>query len=387
MRLMLSIIIFVILTMIYMFNIVNPCELTNSCGQYILPDSKLYINIANSDSWNNVPWNVSGISIVYKFLNNYFNYTFFIMVVFIIINVVFFNVLINKKIINKSSDKNVFLLFLLNPQTIYYIQSPTKEILLYICSIIFLIALLKLKVKFKSTVSYLVISVFGLIIRIQYGLSFITSIFSLILKKNDRIKYVCITFFVLILFLPIIYQLDFLHTYLVSGERFDNSSANGTGFGLILRNYEKVYFGFTLISVPIKIFQNILDPFPSINLLYDHVFNFYGIKDALSFIFIGYVTLSVFFIIVSIIYGARRYRFIYELNSILFVIITIMYFFVGINTFIHGRYLYPILPIVMVFYFLSKKNRNDYLSLRRIRKLSLILWFFISLFIILKLIV
>ena len=136
----------------------------------------------------------------------------------------------------------------------------------------------------------------SLILRVQYGLALLSSYSAKVLSllKVDVIFFTKLVFLTIVSTLFLLYKLPLFETYLQAGAAYLNFEQQGTGLGTFLREQEKVIPFVGLFTVPIKILQNISDPFPNFNLYYHGGYNLYAIKDFLSFFFVGYITIFVF---------------------------------------------------------------------------------------------
>ena len=375
-------VVFIVFAVIYQNFIVIPCmdAVANfNCGQYILPDSNLYMMLSvQTNSLFEYRWNVIGISYFYSVIDTYFDYFTFSCILVLSANIVLFKAL---KYLNLVSGRKVIFLclFVMNPQTIYYVQSPTKEIFLYFlsCLILFFISmnnfnLFKL-ISFSSVTTFL---------RIQSGLSLFSSFIASFLPKKTRVRLVSFVFLCFCSLLPLLYSLSIFNTYLNAGEDYLAAETTGAGIGVFIRNIEQSTLFVGSVTVPIKIFQNIIDPFPLSFLYIKGSVNFYSIKDILAFFMLGYIVLFSFFWFMKINFFRFRPGLSYKYSSLVFVIITVSFLFVGLNTFIHGRYLYPSMPFFLVCFLDSKMDNGvqENRSNRSTRKISAYTWGVISLY-------
>ncbi len=328
---------------------IDPCigSYSSYCSQVFLPDSAKYMEIAKAKYIFDKQWNTIGISILYKYVDEYFSYFYFSLIMYFISNYFLLKVL-DKKGMLRGRGIYLFLAFYILPSSVYYVQSPTKEVFLYFVVCLFLY-FLDISSKTKKT-----IFIFSaLFLRLQYGLALLSSYFSMFFKviKVDVILLTKLTFLLVISSLFLLYKLPAFETYLQAGSDYLELEQQGTGFGGMLRGLEKNIPLVGLITVPIKILQNITEPFPVFNLYYHGEYNFYAIKDVLTFFIGGYVLIFVYIIFFLSFFKGFSHSFFYTKNHYqCYVMLSVVYLLVGINTFIHGRYLYPLFPLFLYIY-------------------------------------
>lgn len=340
---------FFVMAYTYKVLFVEPCigSYSNYCSQVFLPDSAKYMAMAESKYIFDKQWNTIGISILYKYIDEYFSYFYFSIIIHLISNYFLLKTLDNKGML-RGRGIYLFLIFCMLPSSAYYVQSPTKEVFLYFIVCLFLY-FLDVSSKTKKT-----IFIFStLFLRLQYGLAFLSSYFSKFFQMA-KINVVLLTKFVFLLVISslfLLYELPFFETYLQAGTDYLEFEQQGTGFGAILRGLEQNIPLVGLVTVPIKILQNISDPFPSFNLYYHGEYNFYAIKDVLTFLINGYVLIFVYILFILSFFKKMTHSFFYTKNNYQsYIMLSVVYLLVGINTFVQGRYFYPLFPLFLYIY-------------------------------------
>lgn len=340
---------FFVMAYTYKALFVEPCigSYSNYCSQVFLPDSAKYMALAESKYIFDKQWNTIGISILYKYVDEYFPYFYFSLIMYFTSNYFLLKTLDNKGML-RGRGMYLFLVFYMLPSSVYYVQSPTKEVFLYFVVCLFLY-FLDVSSKIKKT-----IFIFStLFLRLQYGLAFLSSYFSKSFKMV-KIDVVFLTKFIFVLAVAslfILYRLPVFETYLQAGSDYLEFEQQGTGFGGVLRGLEQNIPLVGLITVPIKILQNISDPFPMFNLYYHGAYNFYSIKDVLTFFISGYVSIFVYVVFFLSFFKKMTHSFFYTKNNYqCYIMLSVVYLLVGMNTFVQGRYLYPLFPLFLYIY-------------------------------------
>lgn len=330
---------FFLLSLAYNSLLVSKCELY-SCGSVYLPDSQIYMNLYKTSSIELASWNVSGISMIYGITSEIVD-MLYINILLVAISNSFIASLMYKRF-GYNSWLASFILYC-NPAIVYYSQTPTKEVLLYFLTSISIYVFF-----YRKKILLIPILIFGGLVRYQFFISTFSSYCGTLLNRN-RLQTVRFFIFALLVSLPFIYKLPLLEGYLNAEALFLEQSVGSGGVGQYLRSIERTIPLVGIITFPIKSLQNILEPFLGLSLYQGEHLNYYGIKDALSFFFFGwYYIFSLISLLAVIVVGKKKRED--DESFVIFLMLT-SFILVSMNAFVHGRYIFNILPVVVIFYY------------------------------------
>lgn len=333
--------IYVSLCMLYYYYLVVGCDLY-TCGSVYLPDSEIYMHLYNDSDIRWASWNVYGVTIFYGFISGIIDPLYLNLILVVISNGILIGMIFERLPRNKII---VYLVLYCNPAIVYYSQTPTKEIILYFFTTLILYFFVK-----RKKVFYLPVIIFGGVIRYQFFVVTMSSYIGVIFRKNAFLL-VRLSILLLFLLLPLIYNTPLLQGYINAEEIYLTQSSGSSGIGQSLRMLERSIPLVGFITFPIKSLQNILEPFMGLSLYQGDYFNFYGVKDAISFLFFGwyYIYGLVSLLFILLMEDKREYRNADDI-FVIFIVLT-SFIIVSVNTFIHGRYIFNILPVVVYFYY------------------------------------
>lgn len=257
------------------------------------------------------------------------------------------------KLLNINSTLPLLILFL-NPESIYYSQGFLKEIPSLLFVTMFAYYFLK-----KKYVYLVPIILAAGIFRYQIGLILILILCMEIFPKY-KFKILHLFLFLLFALLPVVY------IYLVPAELYYLYSAGSEipplGIGSIIFSSLQNIPLFGYVGIPIRILQNLFEPFPRVPLFYggEGIINLYFVTMLISlfimvFFYIIFFKSSFFFIL-----GKYRNKMSEPLYRLLFIIL-IFAILASINSFVHHRYMYPIVPLMSFMYFIESNKKNIYI--------------------------
>jgi hypothetical protein len=256
----------------------------------------------------------------------------------------------------KTTPTLPLLVLFLNPSTIYYSQTTTKEIPLLLTTAMFVFALVAIRGAWR-VVGVLAVSALTFLFRVQTAIPMLIVFGISYLSAATRRRGILVAVVGLSSILPFLYSSGSLTTDSVDAYRLDAPSVTGWASNVDAGLRRVPFAG--LVLLPIRMFQNATEPFPA--LVFEE-FDF-GAQCviAYSIVLAASVVVTWFFVceFVRVLWrlffhretGPRR------LDSI--VIYTgLFWLMVAINPFVHARYLFNVHPVFALVASINRSSRS-----------------------------
>jgi len=256
-----------------------------------------------------------------------------------------------------ASPRAPLLVLFLNPSTIFYSQTSTKEILTLFASTLFAFALIRAR-----SVSRLILSMVALLMtyafRVQSAIPMLAIFFLSYASSRLQQRAWILMFLGLSLTLPILYSSGLIQAEVAEYFRLEFASVTGTAkyvdFGL-----RQIPFA-GLVLLPFRMLQNATEPFPAL-----HIFQFdvggttvvslYSIVTGATVVVTWFFTCEFIRIFWRLIVrGEEGPR---QIDSII-LYAGLFWLMIATNPFVHTRYLYNVFPIFALISTLNRTHRG-----------------------------
>jgi hypothetical protein len=270
----------------------------------------------------------------------------------------------------QASPSGPLMLLFLNPSTIYYSQTTTKEILTAFATALFAYSIVKGTRTWRGLGVLVALLVTGLF-RAQTALPMLFTVLFLTVSSVNRRRGFLAAFVGISLVLPYLYSRGIIDTFALELYHADVPSVTSLA-RYVDSGIQKVPLA-GLLFLPIRMFQNATEPFPALQFqesdLGTNAISVYAVILGIS------VVLSWFF---TCELGRILWRWLAQRQSgprhleLLVLYATMYWLMVATNPFVHTRYLYAVLPIFALRASLNRASLNamDSAAMSRVKLIS-----------------
>lgn len=304
----------------------------NGFTRVVIPDTFRYFNLGENDFSDVGSVKNSFIpALLWFFLK--FNWYRALWLNFLI-NIaafVFISKILDKQFISKERKTKILVLILFNPGSLYYSLGVLKEPL----TLLFLLSSLYYFLN-KKWLYFVTSCILLVLVRFQF-LYFLLFLFTTNLLKIKRCHFMVFLFLMLALF-PL--WRDFMDVYNSAGEIYRENMQQGYSLGgyvELIRDKVPILSGF---GVVLRMIQSVFEPFLSIGALVEQgALSVFSLVQLISLIFFA-----------PSIFLWFRYFFLSSRSEIEPILQMIFLFIVVVGglSFIHHRYLYPIIILMLI---------------------------------------
>ena len=316
-------------------------------------DTLNYLNIyLNSNIlvyWDANVKNVLLPSTLWALLNgNWLYATFFnILLLFATVN---YLIKIAKELHFKINAKLIIFLVLL-PETFVYLIGVNKEILSLYAFTAAAYYLMK-----KNWLVFFLFLIFITFIRYQFIFGFVFFLFGNAFFKQYNIRFMALSFIMLASIYPLL--ISNIPALGQTDAVLYRSLQPGTGIGVFVESVQWNYYGLSFFATIFRFFQMVTEPWPNTNIFGDNGVNVVYLAYSISAILLLPVWLKYF----RYVFFAVRYPMTITHNENVILCLSFTFFMmVALNSFVHHRYLYPGIGLIILIAFkplVSRINRS-----------------------------
>lgn len=272
------------------------------------------------------------------------------MSLFVNIALLFFAVIYLRKIaehIHLNVSSKVMFLIVLLPETFIYLIGMLKEI-----PTLLLLSAMTLYYLRNQWLRFIVCAI--LLVLLRYQLSAVVALFltSQLIYREYSVRFLVAVFSLLSAFYPMV-------IVLVPGFGAENSElyreiSGGSGFGSMIESIQFNVYGVSLLMTVVRFFQMVIEPWPSPQVFGPHGFNVIALMYTISVL----VLLPIWFRFFK--YLTYAIRFPASLNrdeSVILCMSVSFLLIVALNSFVHHRYLYPAMGLILLIAYMPKTPR------------------------------
>ncbi|MDX9988226.1 hypothetical protein [Thiothrix unzii] len=325
----------------------------NYISSFVIPDTYLYLSVIDdhdpiSSIFNSVVKNTIGPSLIWYVANGSW-------LIVIIINAIFlywscYYIFRLCELYNVNSELPI-LLIAMNPVTIFYMIGALKEI----PTMLFILGFFYYIIK-EKTIKWLVFSLLLIIFRYQLLIPLVIFIIMYFTNKNGMYKKSLYLIVLLCLAFPLINSLNVLSNSATEIFREEQLSNIGSTLGASIEHIRSNIYILSAIAIGIRILQSILEPlfypFQYPLFMVDGVIGIYPLFSFLSFVLTSYFIFK-FIYLLPINLRAKQAT---KNKQAIFALAFLFLIPVAGFSFIHHRYIYPIIPIIIIAVTVHKKQ-------------------------------
>lgn len=232
----------------------------------------------------------------------------------------------------------LLLIVILLPETFIYTIGVLKEI-----PTLFLFTAMAFYYLKKKWLVFLFLFLSLAIVRYQFIIIILLFVIGNIVFKKNNLRFMVI----LLIFLAAIYPFLYEHVpYLgQDGALIIRGEGGGIGVGSFIEIIKKNLYGLSLFATIMTLFQSIIEPWPALNIITSSGINIIALIYSLSLFFVFRIWFRYFRLIVC---AFKNPNLLGDDESTLLCISFVIIVSVALNGFVHHRYLYPDLGLVVL---------------------------------------
>lgn len=274
------------------------------------------------------------------------------MSLFVNIALLFFTVIYLRKIaehIHLNVGSKVMFLIVLLPETFIYLIGMLKEI-----PALLLFSAMTLYYLKNQWRRFIVCTI--LLVLLRYQLIAVVALFltSQLIYRKYSVRFLVVVFVLLSAFYPLVVEL-------VPGFGAENSElyreiSGGSGFGSMIESIQFNVYGVSLLMTIVRLFQMVIEPWPSPQVFGAQGFNVIALMYTISVL----VLLPIWFRFFKYLtYAIRFPASLSRDESVILCMSMSFLLIVALNGFVHHRYLYPAMGLILLIAYMPKDSSGE----------------------------
>lgn len=348
-----SIVFIAIVSIVYTYAFMSLLEIGETVGfgfkGILQSDTILFRNIfQNSDIFMYLNANVKNV-VVPSLLWMLFDGNWYMASIFNV-GLLSFTAMFLYKIANHlgiSIKNKILVLLVLLPETFIYTVGVLKEI-----PTLFIFTALCYYFLKKRWILFILYLILLVLFRYQFAIAIMLFLLGNIVFKRKNIRFLVLIF----VFLSSLYPLLSKHVTALGSDAalLYRELGPGLGVGSVVESIQSEWYGLSTLATMVRLFQMIVEPWPALNIFEGSEVNIMALLYSIS----ACILFPVWYKYFRFLFYAVRYpNCLKRDESVILCMSFVFVMMVGLNSFVHHRYLYPGLGLIILVAYIPIASR------------------------------